>query len=400
MADLTPPNAPTGKRIRSLPDRPGGARPAATVRSVPSLGGATVRPAGTYAASFGEEHSPSRGLGILWTLFVAAMILEAVNAAFYLLAGKVSWPPLSHLVVGSGTVIFPMETLRLAVVSTCFVGLWVGWNWLRYLLATVDFLSGLWLLVSMAASHYSAPRLRSVGAVGVPVYSEIEAMPKIALGLLYLGTAAYVLFSVDLLAFTAHRRAHGRVWSAVLVTFFAYACVALVLGAQPIYNAWLQTRRADAMAFGEDTLRKMSDAWDPTSLDDRIDPVFAQSFTPDGRKSTFANFKDLGRLRDANAAAPLYVTSVRFDPLQNLVPAPSDVATGVTGDGLSFQVRARYNTTGATFEHGRVQFGLDLARELFGPWRVVGLDAQQVNIERPRPPAAIPAIPPTPSAGG
>ena len=413
MADPTPPpglpdpTPPAAKRIRSLPDRPGSLRPGATVRSVPTVAGATARPAGTYAVSFGQDRSWSRGLGILWALFVAAMTLEAINAAFYLLSGKISWPPVSQLAVGSGTVVLPMEALRLVVVSTCFVGLWVGWSWLRYVLATVDFFSGLWLLVSMIASSQSAPKFRSLGVTEVPVYSQIEAMPKIVLGLLYLGTAAYVMFSVDLLAFTEHRRAHGRVWSAMLVTVFAYACTALVLGAQPIYNAWLQTRRAGAVSFGEDTLRTMADSWSPTCIDDRIDPGFAGSFTPSGRQSTFANFKDLGRLRDAHTAPPLYITSVRSDPLQNIVPAPSDIATGVAQDGMGFQMRARYSTTGATYEHGRVQFGLDLARELFGTWRIVGLDAREVNIERPRPSAPPPAAPdaspaatPAPSTGG
>ncbi len=392
-APRTVPAATTGpKRIRSMPDRPAGTRPAGTIRSVPTTTSASARPPGTYAASFGNEKSWARGLGILWTLFLLTMLLEGLNAAFYLLAGKISWPPMSHVMIGSMDQILPVETARLVLVCTLFIGLWVGWGWLRYVLATIDFLSGLWLVVGMIASYHAAPKFKATGIADVPVYTSIESMPKIALGILYLLTAAYVILSHDVLEFVAHRRTNGRVWSAILVTIISYGCMVLILGAQPFYNLWLNTQRPAAMAFGEDTLRTISQSWAGDSIDSRLDPEFAKSFTPNDRKATFAGFKPLGPLQSANTAPPLVVTTVQPNPLQNIVPAPADLATQVTPDGYSFQVNARYNTTGATFEHGNVRFGFDLVRDLVGAWRIRGLDARDVKIDYPHPPAP-PATP-------
>ena len=225
-------------------------------------------------------------------------------------------------------------------------------------------------------------------------------MPKMALSILYLLIAGYVVLSHDVLAFIAHRRTRGRIWSALLITVVVYACMLLILGAQPFYNLWLQQQRPGVLAYGENTLRTMSDRWAGDSIDDRIDPEFAKQFTPDGRQATFANFKDLGQLRAANPAPPLGLVSVRPDPLQNLVPAPANISTSTTKDGSGFQVNARYNTTGATFEHGEVKFGFDLVRDLFGSWRVRGLDAVPIRIDRPHPPAPTPAPDAAPAAPG
>ncbi len=90
------------------------------------------------------------------------------------------------------------------------------------------------------------------------------------------------------------------------------------------------------------------------------------------------------------------VTTVQSNPLQNIVPAPADLATRVTPDGYSFQVNARYNTNGAAFEHGNVRFGFDLVRDLVGAWRIKGLDARDVKIDYPHPPA--PPTTPAPDA--
>ncbi len=370
---------------------------------MPDNARASARPPGTYAASFGNEKSWSRGLAILWALFLLTMFLEMVNAAFYLLAGKISWPPLSHLLAGSTDLgVLPIETGRLVLVCTLFIGLWVGWGWLRYLLATVDFLSGAWLVVRMIASYHAAPKFKATGIADMPVYSSIESMPKIALGILYLGTAAYIVFSHDVLEFIAHRRARGRAWSAILVTVVSYGCLVLILGAQPFYNLWLRSQRPGAVAFGEDTLRTVSQSWAGDSMDSRLDPEFAKKFNPNDRKATFDGFKALGQLQNANPAPPLVVTTVQPNPLQNIVPAPADLFTRVTPDGYSFQLTGRYNTTGATFEHGHVQFGFDLVRDLFGPWQISGFDAQNVSIERPKPPTppvpAPDALPGTPGA--
>ncbi len=341
-----------------------------------------------------------RGLSILWSIFLLALLAEAFNAAFYLLAGKVSWPPASHLVFGSVDVgALPLETIRLAMICTLFIGLWAGWGWLRWLLGVAAFLAGALLLVQVIQSYHAAPKFRKTGIADAPVFSSIESLPKTALGILYLLMAGYVVFSYDVVEFVNHRRTRGRIWSALLVTVIVYPCMLLILGAQPIYNFWLQKQRASALAFGEDTLRTMSDQWAGNCIDDRIDREFGKQFTPDGRKSTFANFKDLGHLTAANPVPPMVITSVKPDPLQNIVPAPADISTQVTKDESGFQMNARYSTTGATFEHGEVKFGFDLVRDLFGPWRIRGLDAVPIRIDRPHKAAPTPSPDASPVPG-
>lgn len=393
------PDVPAGKRIRSLPDRqvnssannvrstpdrPGGPKPTATVRSLPTAGG--PRPAGGYTGSLGKERSWQRGIGLVWTGFLVAMALEALRAAFYLMAGKVGWPPVNYLLLSHGPVL-PVDLIRLVLVCTFFVGLWVGQGWLRYVFGLASLLSSVWVFSEVFGSYHAMGKFKATGETAVPILSSMENLPMIALAILYLVLAAYVFFSTDLQEFTLHRRANGRIWALLLATVVAFGGLAAIIGApQPYYNKWVQQQRDSAVAFGEDTLRKMSDAWDPTSIDDRIDPGFATGFTPAARQTTFANFKDLGRLQDAHTAPAAATAAPAPDPLNKVPPAPADAPLAINHnpDGSVGQTHAHYDTTGATFEHGSVRFILDLVRDATGPWRIAKLDAKDVNIQRPK----------------
>ena len=395
MADPTPPSdlpdpasatpaSPAPKRIRSMPDRPGGVRPAGAVRSVP----VPERRGTAYTTGLGNERSWGRGLAILWALFLAALLLEALNATYYVLAGKNGWP-------------LPIEAGRLALVCTFFISLWAGLGWLRYLLATVDVLSAAWLLTDSILSYKAAPKFRGGGGADWTIYSSIESFPKVALGLLYLSTAAYLLFSHDVQEFMIHRRARGRVWSALLVTVVAYGSMLLIFAAQPIYGRWMQGQSADAGRFGEEELRKAAEHWDPTSLDGDLDSAYAKSFTKADRASTFGSFKSLGPLKNANTAPAVARAPMPQYPLQDKVPIPQGINSEANKAGTGFEVTANYTTAGAEFEHGKAKFGFDLVRDLFGPWRVTKLNVENVQYDRPPAPAPTPAAdaPPAQATG-
>ena len=225
------PDAPACKRIRSLPDRPGGPKPTATVRSLPTVGGS--RPAGGYTGSLGKERSWQRGIGLVWTAFLVAMVLEALRAVFYLMAGKIGWPPVNYLLLSHGPVL-PVDLIRLVLVCTFFVGLWVGQGWLRYVFGLVSLLSSVWVFSEVFASYHAFGKYKATGETAVPILSHYENMPMVALAVLYLVLAAYVFFSTDLQEFTVHRRTNGRIWALGLATVVAFGClVAILLVPQP-----------------------------------------------------------------------------------------------------------------------------------------------------------------------
>ena len=282
MADLTPPSdipdpasptpaspaptpSPGPKRIRSMPDRPGSGRPAGTVRSVPT----PERRDNAYAPALSKETSWGWGLTILAGSFLLLLSLEALNAAYHVLAGKPGWP-------------VPIEAARLALVCTFFISLLSGQGWLRYVLATVEVLSAAWLLTDSTLAYRAYPNFMSSGQADWTIYSSIEYFPKVALGLIYLVSAGYVLFSDNVREFLKHRRTNGRIGSALLVTVAVYAAMLLIFAAQPIYGQWMQGQSADAQRFGEEELRKAAAQWDPTALADSLDPAYAKAFTKAG----------------------------------------------------------------------------------------------------------------------
>ena len=371
------------KRIRSMPDRPATLRPTGTIRSLPSQ----ERTQSSYVTGVENERSWGRGLAILWALFLATLLLELLNAVFFVLAGKAGWP-------------VPIEAGRLALVCTFFISLWTGWGWLRYLLATVDFLSGAWLLTDFVLSYRATPKFKAIGEADWTIYSSIETFPKIALGLLYLATAAYVLFSDDVREFVAHRRARGRVGSSLLAAIVSYGGMLLIFAAQPFYAHWMLGQRADAQRFGDETLRAMAEHWDPTALDALLDPPYAKTFTKADRVSTFTPFKSLGTLKSITPGPVVARTPMPQYPLQDKVPIPQDIHSEADAAGTGFEVTATYATTSVEFEHGRAPFGFDLVRDLFGLWRITKLNVASVQYDQPPRPAPTPGSTETPAPTG
>ena len=347
-----------------------------------------ARPAGPYANTLGTEKSWKRGLAILWTLIVLTLLLEGLNAAGYVLAGRAGWP-------------LPIEAGRIALVCTFFVSLWAGFGWLRYVLALVDLGSCVWLSFILVHSYKEAPKFWATKESEWTVYSSFETGVKIALAVLYLVTCLYVLFSDDVREFSLHRRAGGRIWSALLVTVFSYGCMVLIFAAQPIYATWMQGQRAEMQRFGDGLLQTMASRWDPATFGPVIDSEYAKTLTKEGRAATFANFRDLGPLKSANSAPMKPQPPMPQYPLQDKVALPDDLKTEPGLNGAGFVMNGTYKTTGATFEHGSVQFSFDLTRDLSGPWRLTKFNADNVQIDRPHPPApdATPVAPGTaPSA--
>ena len=399
MADPTPPSdipdpasptpaspAPAAgpKRIRSMPDRPASIRnsSASSVRSVP-----TQERAGTnaYVTGLATEKSWGRGVAILLAIFFASLILELVNATGFVLSGKPGWP-------------VPIEAGRLALLCTFFISLWAGLAWLRYLLATVSFLSGAWLLTDWVLSYRATPKFKATGEADWTIYSQLESMPKVALGLLYLGLAGYVLFSEDIREFIAHRRVRGRIFSALLVTVAVYGIMLLVFAAQPFYGHWMQNQRADAQRFGDDTLHVISANWDPETIFSRLDAAYAKSFTKADRETTFNSFKALGSVKNITPAPVVARPPMPQFPLQDKVPIPQGVDSHPDVYGNGFEVTAKYAPDLVEFEHGKAKFGFDLVRSVSGPWRITKLNVDNVQYDRPPKPAATPAPDATPAA--
>ena len=395
MADPTPPSdipdpasptpaapAPGPKRIRSVPDRPASARPSGSIRSVPESARGDARMSNTYAASaLGNERSWGRGLAILWALFLATLLMEMLNAACYLLAGKVGWP-------------LPIDVARIALVCTFFIALWSGLGWLRYLLAAIDFLAGAWLLTDCILSYRAYPKFAAIGQADWTIYSSGESFPKIAVALLCLVTAAYLLLSYDVREFLAHRRARGRIWSALLVTVVAYGGMLLIFAAPLFYGEWMQAQRADAQSFGDATLRAAAENWDATALDDKLDAAYAKTFTKADRATTFGNFKALGPLKNIDPAPVVARPAMPQYPLQDKVPIPQGIDSQPDATRRGFTLTAKYAPTSVDFEHGHGKFGFDLTRDLFGPWRITKLNVESVQYDHP----PKPATPPSPDA--
>ena len=355
-------------------------RPTGSIRSVPTQ---ERTGSNAYVTGLANEKSWGRGLAILSALFLATLFLELFNAAGFVLAGKLGWP-------------VPIELARLALVCTFFISLWAGLGWLRYLLATVDFLSGAWLLTDWVLSYRATPKFKATGEADWTIYSQLESFPKIALGLLYLSMAGYVLFSDDIREFIAHRRARGRVWPALCVAAGVYGTLILIFAAQPIYGRWMQGQRADAQRFGDETLRVISANWDPDSIFSRLDAAYAKSFTKADREATFASFKTLGPVKNITPAPAVARPPMPQYPLQDKVPIPQGIDSHADVYGNGFEVTAKYAPDSVEFEHGKARFGFDLVRSVSGPWRITKLNVDNVQYDHPPTPVVPPASPAAP----
>ena len=381
------------KRIRSMPDRPASARPTGSIRSVPEPTRGSGQMSGTYVETLSKEKSWGRGLAILWGLFLWMIVFEALNAACYLLAGRVGWP-------------LPVDVARIAIVCTAFIALWSGLPWLRHVMVLVYALAGAWLLVDCTLSYRAYPQLMATGSANWAVYSTIESFPKIVVGLTCLTIAAYVLFSDDVREFIIHRRRQGRMGTALLSAIVVYGLMLLIFVAPLFYGKWMQAQYADVQRYGEETLRTAAEHWEVTAFDAKLDSAYAKNtFTKADRATTLGNFKALGPVKSIDPAPVVVRTPMPQYPLQDKYPIPQGVDSQVDSTRKGFELTAKYGPVDVNFEHGHGRFGFDLARPLSGQWRIMKLNVETVQYDaRPKPaatpaPDASPAVDPSASPG-
>lgn len=324
---------------------------------------------GTYAANSGEDMNWRRGVTVLWVLFGLAAVGEIFHGAFYLLAGHAGWP-------------LNRDAVRVGVGSLVFLTLWLGWGWTRYLLVVVDFGFGIWMVVWSVAEHV-AVGARPISAQQQMASSAlIETLPELALGILYLVTAAYLAFSADMVDFARHRREEGRGWVFVPVLALAAVYTLVVLTLQLPYRIWLGVQERGAQQFGDDTVRAMAEHWDPQTLTDRGDEAFLRAFPPEFRKSSMASLSPFGglqRLEEARA---------------NALP------TTVDASGFGFVEQYSYDVKRVDFAHGHAHFSFFLTRGLLGPWKLDNFIVDQVAFDpKPTAGAAAPVVTGTPGGG-
>ncbi len=297
---------------------------------------------GTYAANYESDMNWRRGVAVLWILFGAMAVCEAVYTAFYYLQGGVDY-------------FSPFTAGRLVAEAALFLALWVGWGWLRWVLASVDFLYGAWLVMWLIASHTRDPN--APPDTPPPVWG-IASIPILATALVYLTTAMYLAFSADVLDFLRHRREEGRGWVvaplAALVGFYLLT----LFSAQTIYLRWLNLERASAARFVTESVQTIStQRWDAEAYESRADPGYLKTWFEGDRKDVFHQLSRLGEFRDAAS------------------PPKAAVGSSLDATGGGYVVRGQVQLGQVNFVHGNTVFTIDVTRTLFGPWKMQSFDA-------------------------
>lgn len=279
-----------------------------------------------------------RGVTMLWTLFGLVALGEAANGAIYLLCGYAGWP-------------LRYDLLRICVGAVGFIMLWIGWGWTRWLLAVTDVLAGLWLLVWAIANHGGrAPA--GIVYPGAPADSGLEALPKMALGIVYLGAAIYLAFSADLLDFLRHRREEGRGWVVAPVTILTTACVAALILMPLPYAVWLGFQSAWAERFGKTMVRDMATRWMPESVNGHFSEELVKTWPLDFQRESFEVPAPLGPLQTLNEVK---ITAM---------------GTGLNRAGNWFQMRYSFQARQARFAHGTGDVALFIVKPVFGQWQI------------------------------
>ncbi len=325
---------------------------------------------GTYAANYGSEPSWKRGLFVLLALFGLAGVAAFLRVVVIVWSGSRGLPLLPEI----GRLV---EIGRIAGVAVLFSLLWTGWSLPRWLLAVVIFFFGLFFVITVVAPLPTPP-----GAIPVLNGGRIVSTPQLALGVIYLVTAAYLVFSMDVLSFARHRREAGRGWLILPVALVAGAYAFALGNVQPYYRQRFEQWKPEAAQFATEGLRAMVQNWDLAEYEKRADPEYLKVWTADQRKGTFGTLAGLG-----TASAALPEAKVTDEP-----------KASVTRDGGSFQVNYTCDFGKIKFAHGSAAFGCVVSRSIGGVWKLQNLLISEPETEPAPAPAAPaptdPAVPP------
>ena len=319
---------------------------------------------GTYAANYGSEPSWKRGLFVLLLLFGLAAVAGFLRVLVIVWSGSRGLPLLPE----TGRLV---EIGRIAGVATLFALLWTGWSLPRWLLAVVIFFFGLFFVITVAAPLPTPP-----GAIPVLNGGRIVAAPQLALGVIYLVTAAYLVFSMDVISWARHRREAGRGWVILPVALVAGAYAFALSNVQPYYRQQFERWKPEAAQFATEAMRAVAQNWDLAAYEQRADPEYLKIWTPDQRKMTFGTLAGLG-------ATPAFPEGKETDE-----PKPS-----VTRDGRSFQVSYTCDFGKVRSAHGTADFGCIVSRSIGGVWHLQNLLISDPVFD-PAPDAVAPATPP------
>ena len=350
------------RRVITRPDTMVGARlPGTRVVSRPD-GDKSSRLPGTYAANYGGDPDWKRGVTMLWLLFGLAAAAEFCRALFVVWSGSKSLPP-------------EYETGRIVIEAVVFLLLWVGWGWVRWVLVAVDFLFGAWFVITAVVPPPTGP----VGSVAHSLPA-IITMPQLALGAIYLVTAAYLAFSADVIGFVRHRREEGRGWVIAPIALIVGASAFAVCSVPGFCTKLFQRWKPEAAQFANESLRAMARSWDLAAYEQRADPEYLKVWTPDQRKLTFGTLAGLGGSADLPGA--------------KVVDEPKP---GVARSGGGFAVSYACEFGKVRFAHGSTTFGCIVSRSMFGPWRLENLLISEPEFDpTPAPSIPTPTVPPAP----
>ncbi len=331
---------------------------------------------GTYAANYGREPSWKRGLFVLLVLFGLAGVAGFLRVLVIVWSGSRGLPLLpetGHLV----------EIGRIVGVAVLFSLLWTGWSLPRWLLAAVIFFFGLFFVITVVAPLPTPP-----GAIPVLNGGRIVSAPQLALGVIYLITAAYLIFSVDVISFARHRREAGRGWLILPVALVAGAYAFALSNVRPYSRQQFEQWKPEAAQFATEGLRAMVQNWDLAEYEKRADPEYLKVWKLDQRKGTFGTLAGLGPV-----ASALPEAKVTGEP-----------AASMSRDGNTFQVDYNYDFGKLRFAHGSATFGGVVSRSIRGVWQLQNLIIGELENDpdpataAPAPTATAPPVPTVPPA--
>lgn len=367
MSDTPPPDVPDPssptpadpaqnrpRRVITRPDTAIKPRQPGTVITRPD-GNTSSRLPGTYAANYGGDPNWKRGVSVLWLLFGLAAVAEFFRALFLVWSGTRALP-------------LPYETGRIVAEAAVFLLLWVGWSWPRWVLVAVDFLFGVWFILSVVAPLPAGP-----GGQVARSAPALVTLPQLALGVIYLFTAGYMAFSADVIGFTRHRREEGRGWVIVPLALIVGAYAFVVCNVQPYCQRLFEQWKPQAAQFATESFHAMARNWDVGAYEQRADPEYLKVWTPDQRRMTFGTLAGYGPSTNL--------------PDTKMIDQPQ---ASVTRNGNGFQVSYDCEFGKVRFAKGSGNFGCLVTRRMFGPWQLEKLVVSEPEFD-PAPPAATPS---------